>query len=106
MREVKAVIQPFVLDKVIDALEEVPGIPGITVSEVRGFGKSHEDGEAVRDVKKIKLEIMVPEDMVEDVVERLRAAAHTGNPGDGRIFVIGIQQVVDIRTGNRAPGSL
>jgi nitrogen regulatory protein P-II 1 len=99
MKEIKAIIQPFVLDKVIDALEEIPGLPGITISDVRGFGKTRDDGDPVRDVKKVKVEIMVPEPMVEEVVVRLARAAHTGNPGDGKIFVIDIEDVVKIRTG-------
>jgi nitrogen regulatory protein P-II 1 len=101
MKEIKAIIQPFVLDKVIDALEEIPGLPGITVSDVRGFGKARDGNDSVRDVKKVKLDIMVPSSMVEEVVDRLARAAHAGNPGDGKIFVIDIESVVKIRTGER-----
>jgi len=101
MKEIKAIIQPFVLDKVIDALEVIPGLPGITISDVRGFGKAGDGNDPVRDVKKVKLEIMVPESMAKEVVDRIAKAAHTGNPGDGKIFVIDIEDVVKIRTGER-----
>jgi len=101
MKEIKAIIQPFVLDRVIDALEEIPGLPGITISDVRCFGKTMDGNYSVRDARKVKLEIMVPESMAEEVVDRLARAAHTGNPGDGRIFVIGIEDVVRIQTGKR-----
>ncbi|MCL5103901.1 MAG: P-II family nitrogen regulator [Armatimonadetes bacterium] len=106
MKEIKAIIQPFVLDKVIDALEEIPGLPGITISDVRGFGKTRDGNDPVRDVRKVKLEIMVPESMAEEVVDRLARAAHTGNPGDGKIFVIDIEDVVKIRTGEHGQDAL
>ena len=101
MKEIKAIIRPFVLDRVIDALEEIPDLPGITMSDVRGFGKAKESADPMRDVKKIKLEIMVPDSMAQEVVDRIARAAHTGNPGDGKIFVISVEDVIKIRTGER-----
>lgn len=101
MKEIKAIIQPFMLMKVIDALEEIPDLPGITVSDVYGYGKSEDGKELVRNVQKVKLEIMVSASMAEDVIERLLCAAHTGNPGDGKIFVIDIAESIKIRTGER-----
>jgi nitrogen regulatory protein PII len=100
MKEVKAIIQPFMLDKVVDALEDIPGVPGFTVSEVRVFGVGAQGDERVRDVKKLKIEIMVPATLASEVVNRLAEAAHTGNPGDGGVFVIDISESVSILTGH------
>lgn len=102
MKEIKAVIQPFVLDKVIDALEEIPGLPGIMICDVRGFGRSRDNNDFVRDVKKVKLEIVVSDSMAKEVMDRLADAARTGNTGDGRIFVIDIEDVIEIRTGEHS----
>ncbi|MEW5993098.1 MAG: P-II family nitrogen regulator [Candidatus Zixiibacteriota bacterium] len=106
MKEIKAIIQPFMLSKVINALKELEGLPGVTVSEVKGFGKGRaEDAEhkVVEDfigyAKKVKLEIVVPDHLVEVVVHTIQTNAHTGNPGDGKIFVYRVDEVVKIRTG-------
>lgn len=98
MKEIKAVIQPFMLDSVLSGLQDVEDLPAVTVSEVRGYSIVHADYEPR---VKTKLEIMVPEELVEPVVEAIRKHAHTGNPGDGRIFVICIEDTVKIRTGER-----
>jgi len=98
MKEIKAVIQPFMLDRVLDALHDIEGLPGITISEVRAV--SVERGHYEQIVKS-KLEVMVPEPLVEVVLNVIQKHAHTGNPGDGRIFVIPIQTAVKIRTGER-----
>lgn len=106
MKEIKAIIQPFMLGKVIQALKEFPDLPGVTVSEVKGFGRSRA-GNATEKViegtieygKKVKLEIVVPDHLVEEVVRTVCAHAHTGRPGDGKIFVHTIDEVVKIRTG-------
>lgn len=96
MKEIKAVIQSFMLPQVLEGLRNVEGLPAVTVSEVRGYSVIHADYEPR---VKTKLEIMVPDELVESVVEAICKYAHTGNPGDGRIFVICIEDTVKIRTG-------
>jgi len=83
MKEIKAIVQPFMLAHVVDALKETPGLPGVTVSEVRGFGKSRADGgnqKIVEDSlgfsKKAKIEIVVPDDLVESVGDNRKACPH------------------------------
>lgn len=106
MKEIKAIIQPFMLPKVINALKMLENLPGVTVSEVKGFGKGRaEDAEhkVVEDfieyAKKIKLEIVVPDHFADEVVNIICTNAHTGRPGDGKIFVYTVDDVVRIRTG-------
>ena len=108
MKEIKALIQPFMLDKVLDALRDHADLPGITVSEVVGWGRAAarkdesaqaEGGHAF--AKKTKLEIIVPDEMVESVVDLVAKAAHTGRPGDGKIFIVEVADVLRIRTGER-----
>jgi nitrogen regulatory protein P-II 1 len=108
MKEIKAIIQPFMLSKVIDALKELEGLPGVTVSEVKGFGKGRAENaeqKVVEDFieygKKIKLEIVVPDQLVGEVVEIICTNAHTGRPGDGKIFVSRVDEVMKIRTGEK-----
>ena len=98
MKEIKAIIKPFMLERVIQALHGISGLPAITISPAHGL--SVERG-AFEQVANTKLEIMIPDEMVELVVETVRKAAHTGNPGDGRIFVLPIELTVKIRTGER-----
>ena len=106
MKEIKALIQPAVLTKVILALKEHPGLPGVTVSEVKGFGKSRAKDaqakvvhESVDYAPKAKLEIVVPDGAWREVVELIRKNAHTGRPGDGKIFVYEVTEVFKISTG-------
>lgn len=105
--EVKALIQPFLADQVIAALQEVPGLPGVTVSQVRGFGRSggsRATGSRTDEVayrEKTKIEIVVTEPMLESVLSAIQKHAHTGNPGDGKIFVYRVHEVVRIRTGEK-----
>jgi len=108
MREVKAIIQPFLAEKVLDALHQIQEMPGITVSEVRGYGKWHDattSGDEKRieifGDKKIKLEAVVPDPLVDQVIATIAREAHTGNPGDGKIFVLPVWDVLKIRTGER-----
>ena len=103
MKEIKAIIQPFMVDPVLDALHEIEGLPGVTISEARAI--SPERGRYAQIVK-TKLEIMVQEPLVERVVAAIQQHAHTGNPGDGRIFVIPIEQTVNVRTGERGVAAL
>ncbi len=114
MKEVKAIIQPFMLTKVIEALKQISGLPGITVDrDVRGFGRIPGDevrhkivDDMVEYIPKAKLEIVVPDELVEKVVATIQQHAHTGNPGDGKIFVIPVEEVVKIRTGARGEKAL
>ena len=88
MKEIKAIIQPFLLEKVLAALHEIEGLPGVTISEARAASVTRGHYEQVI---KTKLEIMAPDELVESVVAAIQSSAHTGNPGDGGIFVIPIE---------------
>lgn len=106
MKEIKAIIQPFMLDAVLDALRKIDGLPGVTVSEVRGFGRTRgrtadEQNSVTRHVKKAKIEIVVSDALVERVVQAIQEHARTGNLGDGKIFVYEVANVIRIRTGER-----
>ena len=109
MKEIKAIIQPFKLLDVIEGLKQIDGLPGITVDEhVHGFGKTGSAGghqtitvDSVNYVKKVKLELVVPDSLVESVIRAIQENAHTGNSGDGKIFVYDVQEVVKIRTNER-----
>lgn len=105
MKKIEAIIKPFKLDDVKEALNEV-GIQGMTVSEVKGYGrqKGHKEvyrgAEYVVDfIPKIKLEIVVAADRVDQVVNKIRESAYTGKIGDGKIFVVTVEQAVRVRTG-------
>ncbi len=107
MKEIKAIIQPFKLAGVVDALREIEGLPGITVDEhIHGFGKSESPSDLVEYVQKVKLELVVPDQMVEKVIRTIQSTAHTGNSGDGKIFVYQVQDVVKIRTNERGEGAI
>jgi nitrogen regulatory protein PII len=109
MKMIVAVVQPFRLSKVTHALEQIPGFPGVTIADVRGFGREksvHEEGaphrvieDFVEYVKKTRLEIVAVDDMVDAIVETIGREAHTGNRGDGKIFVWRLETVVRVRTG-------
>lgn len=105
MKLVSAIIKPFKLDDVREAISEI-GVEGLTVSEVKGFGRQKGHTELYRGAEyqvdflpKIKLEIAVKAEVVERLVEAISKAAHTGKIGDGKIFVYDLQQAVRIRTG-------
>lgn len=107
MRKVEAIIKPFKLDEVKESLNEV-GIQGITVSEVKGFGRQKGHTELYRGaeyvvdfIPKIKMEIIVRDELVAKVVEVIEESAKTGRIGDGKIFVTPVDEVVRIRTGER-----
>ena len=106
MKEIKAIIQPFMLTRVVTALHKIEGLPGITISDTKGFGKSRgKKGNAEEGifefVPKNKIEIVVHDGLAELVVNTIQENAHTGNPGDGKIFVAEISNVVKIRTNER-----
>ncbi|HEY6727203.1 MAG TPA: P-II family nitrogen regulator [Polyangiaceae bacterium] len=108
MKKVEAIIKPFKLDEVKDALSEV-GIQGMTVIEVKGFGRTGGKKEVYRGsayvvdfVPKVKLEIVVPDDITNSVIDAIEKSAKTGRIGDGKIFVGPVDEAVRIRTGERA----
>jgi len=105
MKKIEAIIKPFKLDEVKEALQDI-GVQGITVSEVKGFGRQKGHTELYRGAEyvvdflpKIKLEIVVADDAVSKVVEAIQSAAKTGRIGDGKIFIIPVDEIVRIRTG-------
>jgi len=108
MKEIKAIIRPFKLREVTEELHKIKGLPGVTVSEIKGFGKCRarnaEDKieyEMVEFVPRIKLETVVHDEMAEEVVNVIQKIAHTGNTGDGKIFVTNVEETVKIRTNER-----
>lgn len=107
MKKIEAIIKPFKLDDVVDALAEV-GVEGITVSEVRGFGRQkgrtevYKGAEYVVDfLPKIKIEVVLPFALVDSAVEAIQKTARTGKIGDGKIFVIPVESALRIRTGEK-----
>lgn len=112
MKLIEAIIKPFKLDEVKDALNEI-GVMGITVSEVKGFGRQKGHTELYRGaeyvvdfIPKVKLEIAVSDDMVLKVLETIENSAKTGRIGDGKIFVISLEDAIRIRTGERGGEAL
>jgi nitrogen regulatory protein P-II 1 len=107
MHKVEAIIKPFKLDEVKEALNGI-GIQGITVSEVKGFGRQKGHTELYRGAEyvvdflpKIKVEVVVPDDLIDKVLDAIQGAANTGRIGDGKIFVLPVVDAVRIRTGER-----
>jgi nitrogen regulatory protein PII len=112
MKKIEAIIKPFKLDEVKKALSEI-GITGMTVLEVKGFGRQKGHTEIYRGaeyvvdfIPKVKVEVAVPAESVPAVVERIVTAARTGKIGDGKIFVYDLEDVVRIRTGDRGKDAL
>jgi len=112
VKKIEAVIKPFKLDDVKDALHEV-GVSGITVTEVKGFGRQKGHTELYRGAEyvidflpKVKVEVVVEDVIVENVVEAITQAARTGRIGDGKIFVFPIDEAVRIRTGDRGADAI
>jgi len=112
MKLVTAVIKPFKLDDVREALSDI-GIQGITVTEVKGFGRQKGHTELYRGAEyvvdflpKVKLEVAVSADQVDQVVEAVTSAANTGKIGDGKIFISTLEEIVRIRTGERGTDAI
>ena len=112
MKLIIAIIKPFKLDEVKEALHEI-GIEGITVSEVKGFGRQKGHTELYRGaeyvvdfIPKVKLEIAIGDDLVAKVVDTIAATAKTGRIGDGKIFVMPLDEAVRIRTGEKGPEAI
>jgi len=112
VKKIEAIIKPFKLDEVKEALQEV-GLQGITVTEAKGFGRQKGHAELYRGAEyivdflpKVKLEIIVADESATQVVETIERAARTGRIGDGKIFVMPMEEVVRIRTGERGANAL
>ena len=112
MKKIEAIIKPFKLDDVKDALHEA-GVSGITVSEVKGFGRQKGHTELYRGAEyvvdflpKVKVEVVVEDGLVDRVVEAIENAARTGRIGDGKIFVTAVEQAIRIRTGDRGSDAI
>jgi len=113
MKKIEAIIRPFMLENVSKALSDAGGIKGMTITEVKGFGRQggyleiyRGEKREVRFLPKIKIEIVVPDEMVEQIVEIILKAASTGKVGDGKIFVIPVDETIRIRTGERGTDAL
>ena len=109
MKKIEAIIKPFKLDDVKEALQDV-GLQGITVTEAKGFGRQKGHTELYRGAEyvvdflpKVKIEIVIPDDLVERAVDAIRKAAQTGRIGDGKIFVSNVEEAIRIRTGEPGP---
>jgi nitrogen regulatory protein P-II 1 len=112
MKKIEAIIKPFKLDEVKEALNDI-GIQGMTVTEVKGFGRQKGHVELYRGaeydiafIPKVKLEIVVKDDVSDKVVSMIREKASTGKIGDGKIFVLSVEDVVRIRTGERGESAV
>ncbi|MFQ6332843.1 P-II family nitrogen regulator [Methylophilus sp. 3sh_L] len=112
MKKVEAVIKPFKLDEVREALSAI-GVNGLTVTEVKGFGRQKGHTELYRGAEyvvdflpKIKIEVILGSDMVDGAIEAIIKAAHTGKIGDGKIFVSSVEQVIRIRTGETGEAAI
>ena len=112
MKKIEAIIRHFKLEEVKDALNAL-GVKGMTVTEVRGFGRQKGHTETYRGAEysvdflpKVKIEAAVADEQVEKAIATISKAAHTGKIGDGKIFVIGLADVVRIRTGERGPAAI
>lgn len=113
MKEIKAIIRPAKLRDVAEELHAIDGLPGVTVSEIKGFGKGKARNakdkilyEMVEFIPRVKLEVVVDDGMVDEVVNVIQKYAHTGNTGDGKIFVSTIDDVVKIRTNERGKDAI
>jgi nitrogen regulatory protein P-II 1 len=112
MKKIEAIIKPFKLDEVKEALHEA-GVAGITVTEAKGFGRQKGHTELYRGAEyivdflpKVKIEVVVPDGIVDSAVEAIRKAAQTGRIGDGKIFISNIEGAIRIRTGEMGPDAI
>ena len=112
MKKIEAVVKPFKLDEVREALSEI-GVTGLTVTEVKGFGRQKGHTELYRGAEyvidflpKVKIEVVVEDSLADNVVEAIENAARTGRIGDGKIFVFDVEQAIRIRTGDRGADAI
>jgi nitrogen regulatory protein PII len=112
MKKIEAIIKPFKLDEVKDALNSI-GIHGMTITEVKGFGRQKGHVEVYRGTEyevtflpKIKLEVVIPDSMIDKVISTIIEKAKTGNIGDGKIFLYSLEDVIRIRTGDKGEAAI
>ena len=112
MKKIEAIIKPFKLDEVKEALHEV-GLQGITVIEAKGFGRQKGHTELYRGAEyvvdflpKVKIELIIDDDMLDRAVEAIQQAAHTGRIGDGKIFISSIEEAIRVRTGEKGKDAI
>lgn len=112
MKKIEAIIKPFKLDDVRDALNEI-GISGMTITEVKGFGRQKGHTEIYRGAEyavdflpKVKVELVLPDDLVERAIEAIIETARSGKIGDGKIFVLPVEEVIRIRTGEHSEAAI
>ena len=112
MKKIEAIIKPFKLDEVKEALHDI-GVKGLTVTEAKGFGRQKGHTELYRGAEyvvdflpKVKIEVVIEDSLLENAVEAIQQAAHTGRIGDGKIFVMDLQDIVRIRTGERGEDAI
>ena len=112
MKKIEAIIKPFKLDEVKDALNAI-GVQGITVAEVKGFGRQKGHTELYRGAEyvvdflpKVKIEIIAADNLVSKIIETIETTAKTGRIGDGKIFIIPVDEVIRIRTGERGESAI
>lgn len=112
MKKIEAIFKPFKLDDVKDALNKL-GVKGMTVSEVKGYGRQKGHTELYRGAEyvvdflpKIKIEIVAADDQVSSVIEAVMSAARTGRIGDGKIFILPVEEIIRIRTGEKGEGAI
>ena len=112
MRKIEAIVKPFKLDEVREALSEV-GVTGLTVTEVKGFGRQKGHTELYRGAEyvvdflpKVKISVVLEENLVDRAIEAIQKAAHTGRIGDGKIFVTTVEEAIRIRTGERGADAI
>ena len=112
MKKIEAIIKPFKLDEVKEALHDI-GLQGLTVLEAKGFGRQKGHTELYRGAEyvvdflpKVKIELVVEDRMLERAIEAIQQAAHTGRIGDGKIFVTHVEEAVRVRTGERGPDAI
>ena len=105
MKKIEAIIKPFKLDDVKEALQEV-GLQGITVTEAKGFGRQKGHTELYRGAEyvvdflpKVKIELVIEDSMLEQAIDAIKQAAHTGRIGDGKIFILPVEDAIRVRTG-------
>ncbi len=112
MKKIEAVIKPFKLDEVKDELNKI-GVLGLTVSEVKGYGRQKGHTELYRGAEyavdflpKIKIELIIDDSLVDEVIEVIKNKAHTGRIGDGKIFISSVEEIVRIRTGETGKNAI
>ncbi|TAK03375.1 P-II family nitrogen regulator [bacterium] len=112
MKQIEAIIKPFKLDEVKEALTKA-GVQGMTVTEVKGFGRQKGHTELYRGAEytvdflpKVKIQVLVPDEKAQQVVETITTAARTGKIGDGKIFIVPVEEVIRIRTGEKGPDAI